>query len=125
MTFELIVAGEPVPKARPRVTRTGHAYTPQKTKDAEARIVLAWRKKFKTAKTIAPIKVEVSFYLKRPKGRVPEIPQKRPDVDNLAKTVLDALNGVAYEDDKQVFWLESKKYWAEKEPYTEIIISEV
>lgn len=32
------------------------------------------------------------------KGR----PDKKPDADNILKAVLDALNGVAYEDDRQV-----------------------
>ena len=34
-TVELIIEGEPVGKARPRFTRTGHAYTPDKTRKYE------------------------------------------------------------------------------------------
>ena len=44
------------------------------------------------------------------------LPQKKPDADNIAKVVLDALNGVAYEDDKQVVRVTiSKVYSFEKE----------
>lgn len=37
------------------------------------------------------------------------------DIDNLAKFILDALNTVAYEDDKQVSVLKSAKLYAEKD----------
>ena len=41
------------------------------------------------------------------------LPTKKPDVDNVAKSVLDALNGVAWLDDSQVVRLEiSKSYSA-------------
>ena len=33
----------------------------------------------------------------------------RPDSDNLAKTVKDALNGVLYDDDSQVAWMQVSK----------------
>lgn len=36
-------------------------------------------------------------------------PQKKPDTDNIAKIVLDALNGLAYPDDKQVVELQVLK----------------
>ena len=37
------VPGEPVPKARPRMTRSGHVYTPKRTADYEAAVKAAWR----------------------------------------------------------------------------------
>lgn len=40
-------------------------------------------------------------------------PAGKPDIDNVAKAVLDALNGVAYEDDKQVVILHCEKKYAE------------
>lgn len=41
-------------------------------------------------------------------------PKVKPDVDNIAKAVLDALNGVGYADDKQVVAFSiSKRYGAE------------
>lgn len=39
------------------------------------------------------------------------VPQTKPDIDNIAKSVLDALNGVAYIDDKQVYSLTCNKYF--------------
>jgi len=38
----------------------------------------------------------------------------RPDVDNIAKTVLDGMNGVIYEDDAQVTYLKVSKKYAEE-----------
>lgn len=36
----------------------------------------------------------------------------KPDVDNLAKLVMDALNGVAYADDKQIYSLSVSKIYS-------------
>ncbi len=42
------------------------------------------------------------------------LPQVKPDCDNVVKTVLDALNGVAYNDDKQVVYVACRKKYAEE-----------
>ena len=41
-------------------------------------------------------------------------PTQKPDADNIAKSVLDALNGLAYADDKQVVTLEVDKHYGEE-----------
>lgn len=38
-------------------------------------------------------------------------PSKKPDVDNIIKIVLDGLNGIAYDDDKQVVYASCKKMY--------------
>ena len=53
-----------------------------------------------------------------------EYPLKKPDVDNVAKIILDALNGIAYKDDKQVVTLIVKKSYA-GESGVGVTISEV
>ena len=50
-------------------------------------------------------------------------PTKKPDLDNMAKAVLDALNGVAYKDDCQIVTMLSKKNYAEV-PYVKVILDE-
>ena len=55
-------------------------------------------------------------------GRI--FPTIKPDADNVAKIILDALNGVVYEDDKQVVGLLTLKRYSE-EPRVEVIINEV
>lgn len=43
-------------------------------------------------------------------------PMVKPDVDNILKAVLDGLNGVAYEDDKQVVTARASKAYTYGEP---------
>lgn len=48
---------------------------------------------------------------------------KNKDLDNIAKTILDALNGIAYEDDKQIVELHVEKYYtSEPTEYVEVKI---
>lgn len=45
---------------------------------------------------------------KKPNPRIPKI--SKPDADNLAKSVCDALNGLAFKDDSQVYQLTVEKW---------------
>lgn len=93
--FILDIPGDPVPKARPRVYQ-GHAVTPQRTRDAEALIGTQFRSKYPNAVPMTgPVELNLAFYMSK---------RGRPDYDNLAKLVTDALNGLAYQDDQQVQW---------------------
>ena len=42
------------------------------------------------------------------------LPAKKPDIDNIVKAVLDALNEVAYRDDTQVVELQVRKQYSER-----------
>ena len=82
-------------------------YTDQKTKDYEAAFAAACGPMFpaswKTDGFKRPLMVTLGFGMPRPKSLRGEKPHtKRPDVDNLAKAVLDAMNGIAYHDDSQI-----------------------
>ena len=48
----------------------------------------------------------------------------KPDTDNIAKSVLDALNGLAYGDDKQIVELKVRKYYG-VEPYVNVKLIEL
>jgi Holliday junction resolvase RusA-like endonuclease len=52
------------------------------------------------------------------KGPATHLQVTRTDVDNLAKFVLDSLNGVLYEDDRQVASLHVIKVYDHEEPYS-------
>ena len=121
----IIIDGEPVAKARPRITRSGHGYTPSKTRDAEQAIATEWRREHGLTLSEKPLRITLIFNMKRPKRKPTKHVQKRPDIDNLIKTVLDALNGVAYVDDKQIYSLTANKQWADGKPHTVVILSEV
>ena len=51
-------------------------------------------------------------------------PTRKPDLDNIAKSILDSLNGIAWQDDSQIvnIWI-SKHY--DEEPHTEVTLMEV
>ena len=107
------VPGDPVPQPRPRVSTVGgfgRAYVPR------THAVHAYRDAVALAAKAAgcephpePVNVVIDFVFGRPKSHLrksglrsdaPVLP--RCDLDNMAKAVLDALNGVAWVDDSQV-----------------------
>lgn len=128
------LATEPIPKGRPRFTRTGHAYTPQKTRVFEEKLRFEFMastcERLPIYTKDVPIIVEAVFAKSIPKSwskkkreaalRGEILPTARPDIDNYLKT-LDALIGLAYEDDSQIVQTIAEKKYAEN-PYVEIRI---
>lgn len=126
ITFE--IPGKPQGKARPRVVRnkyTGksHGITPEKTKSYEDLIRWCWQSagglSFGDGVQIE-MRIVAEFAIPKSysKARVREIvqgglrPVCKPDVDNIQKVVLDALNGIAYRDDAQVVRISCEKRYA-------------
>lgn len=108
MRIQVTIPVTPAPKLRPRamVTRTGkvHVYTPKKTAHAEAVIRSIVAKSRKCFPRDEAVRLEATFYLTRP-GSIPrkrKLPVVRPDLDNYWKSLTDALQGLAYEDDAQI-----------------------
>ena len=114
MKYEFEVIGNIVGKERPRVnTYTGRVYTPGKTKDYELLVQQYFKIKYPRSKMLeGRVKIEIIAYLKMPKStskvKMQEMlenkisPTKKPDVDNIAKSILDAMNGYVFRDDNQV-----------------------
>lgn len=99
--YTLTIPGDPVAKGRPRVF-PGHGVTPRKTVLAENRIYAAFTTKYPNMEPIeGPIDVHVGFWLSR---------RGKPDLDNMVKLLLDALNKVAWRDDSQVTGIIAAKY---------------
>ena len=131
--MEIIVEGKFVGKQRPRIGRYGNVYTPQKTKDYEELIRQEYIRNFGERRTNAPVSIEIIAYFEIPKSWSKKKkeqaclgiikPTTKPDIDNITKTILDALNGVAYEDDKQVVYCSILK-WYSIEPKVAINIRE-
>jgi len=104
------VPGKPVPQPRARVTR--HVtYTPDNGIHAyRAAIALAARAAGATPTTQSPLTLVVDFVFERPKSHFHANAKLKPtalatppvDLDNLVKGLKDALNRVAYHDDRQV-----------------------
>lgn len=127
----LIIPGEPVAKGRPRMTRTGHTYTPARTKHYENLIRQCWREQSGEHLT-GPLRVEIKAFFQIPKSATKaerkkmavgkKRPTKKPDLDNIIKT-LDALNACAFDDDAQIVEINAAKYYGE--PHLEILIEGV
>ena len=130
----VIVEGEIVAKARPRVCRYG-TYTPKKTKDYEQLIRNNYMAQDGTffEKGI-PVQISIKAYKKPPKSTTKKnlklIEQglclwvKKPDIDNICKSVLDALNGIAYADDGQVVKVGTTKEYTLQEERIEFEVKE-
>lgn len=63
------------------------------------------------------VEVAIVFCFARPKShtkaqRLDDRHTQKPDLDNLTKAVLDALNGICWTDDSQAFRLRPEKKWA-------------
>ena len=130
------VPGKPVGKQRPQFSRQGTAvrtYTPRKTAEYESLVRISYRAVSKE-KLKGAISATIYGYFEPPKsiskkqreqmlkGQISYI--KKIDSDNLAKSILDALNGVAYDDDAQVCLLIVQKLYAET-ARVEVILKEL
>ena len=60
-----------------------------------------------------PIDVSLLFWLPRPKGKKRDLPSVRPDVENLAKGLLDQFSGILWRDDAQIVDLRLAKRYAD------------
>lgn len=123
------VNGKPVPKERPRLSKFG-TYTPKRTVEYEKLV----RDKYienNGCMFTGPLIVSIVVVVEVPKSysKIQKEkalngdlkPVNRPDLDNIAKSILDSLNGVAYEDDSYVCKLIIKKLYG-KENYVNIMI---
>ena len=116
--YNLTLEGVPKPQARPRLGKCGF-YNPG-SKDAAA---LKTRIKGGISNppifgSNEPVTVNIKFYMRRPnthfkcndrlkplKTSLPHTHVAAPDIDNLMKSVLDGMNELVYQNDKQVVQL--------------------
>jgi len=136
------VDGAPVPKARARVCTTANgvsvSYTPQATKAYESRVRAAWQAQAGGLQPIprgVPVAVTIIATFELPAsapkrdharavaGETWPMAQ-RPDLDNVVKAVLDALNSLAWFDDGQAAVLRASKRRGSK-PMVSVTIDEV
>ena len=129
----VVVDGKVKGKARPRVYK-GHAFTPKETVNYENWVKVNYREQ-DNRYLKGSIRADIIAYYKIPKSyskkRVQAIKQgldypcKKPDVDNVAKIVLDSLNGIAFDDDSQVIELVVMKRWTEENERVEFELEEI
>lgn len=98
------VKGKVIGSARPRVTRNG-TYIPKATREYRKLIQESFRHAG-AKKLEGPVAVRLDVMRALPKSRPKKVQAEpdtfKPDADNIGKNFLDALNGLAWDDDAQV-----------------------
>jgi Holliday junction resolvase RusA-like endonuclease len=132
-TVSFTVDGEPKGKARPRVVKSGYAYTPKETVNYENYVKWCFRESGQEMLD-GMIEAEIRAYFQIPKSvsknkailmRSGDIrPTKKPDIDNIVKAILDSLNGIAYRDDSMIVTATVKKYFSDN-PRVEVDLREI
>lgn len=120
---EFEVIGKIQPKQRPRFMRRGafiQTYTPEPTLKYQKLVADSYLEKYDGIKLTGALVMNIDAFFNVPKslskkkklalyGR-PNV-QHNGDIDNVAKSILDGLNGVAYDDDTIVYDLHIRKYY--------------
>ena len=142
--IEFFVPGAPVGKGRPRAARRGTGvvmFTPEKTAGYEA-LVAATASNAMRAEAgplftgplfTGPLEAVLEMRIPIPASwskahkaaalAGAELPTSKPDIDNVAKAILDACNGVVFRDDAQVAMLVATKAFSD-EPGVRVVIRE-
>lgn len=134
---DFVINGNPIPAPRPRVPRRGKPYYTEpylsyKENLKNKLLVIASGKEKPIYKKYKPLKVEINFYMPIPtslskKKRLEAIDTyhvKKPDLDNLVKSILDGMNDIIFHDDGQVASLEVRKLLSDN-PRTEVFVYEL
>ena len=130
--ISFLIYGDPKGKGRPRVTRYG-TYTPEATKKYEELVRRSWLNS-----GLEPFPDDATLYChihahfaipksctKKQRKELAFAPHtKKPDCDNVAKAILDALNGLAFRDDSAIAKLVVEKTYTDANPYVGVVISD-
>jgi Holliday junction resolvase RusA-like endonuclease len=112
LTFVVLAA--PVPKARARVV-SGHAYTPKRVREYEAAVAAAAREAVAAMpswRTDGPMSVRLAVF----RGA------RRGDLENYSKAICDAMNGVVYDDDRQIVEMHLVVGYCKQRPHAVVIV---
>lgn len=120
--IQFTVPGPPVPQSRPQVFRNGGVKTDS---DQVAGYKLAIRAACPRGEVLkGPLHVTIVAVFKRKKV-TDSWHWKRPDIDNISKAILDAIQGIVYSDDGQVSKIEVEKRQSTDEEGTLIRIEQL
>lgn len=129
------IPGKPQGKARARTTKTGHTYTPEKTVLYENLVKTCFmemtpRQTWFNGEPLA-LTIYATFSIPKSKTKKEKLmmlqgykyPTVKPDADNIAKVICDALNGVAYTDDTQIIELRVIKRYVREDTPAHVTVS--
>lgn len=113
----------PVPKGR-AVPLNGRMVTPEKTRRFEKAVRLCLMGQ---EKLTGPISMTLIFKIAQPKSVKRKYPCVRPDLDNYCKAILDAAEGILFENDGQICGLALGKDYCQggEQPNIEIRMQEI
>lgn len=122
--MEIVIYGEPIPQGRPRFTKTGHTYDPQRSRNYKQLVRFWVTQHLKKIDGFKPYEnalcVDLTFYLGIPtswskqkriqaaQGVIRPI-VRNGDIDNMVKAILDANNGLLWVDDCIITDLSARK----------------
>lgn len=117
MLIQMVLPFKAVGKGRPRWTGT-RMVTPETTKVFEQQV--AYRYKVHGHMFSGPVSIKIDCGFAPPKAAskkardamIGQVYTHKPDADNITKAILDALNGVAYADDRMVWSVSCVKRYA-------------
>lgn len=131
--YTLEILGNPMGKQRPKFGN-GFTYTPKETVIYENYVKTSFQQKYGQTNLTGQIRADIKAYFDIPKSTskrkrtemLSDIirPAKTPDCDNIAKIILDSLNGIAYKDDKQIVLLTVEKFYSDN-PRVCLMLQEV
>lgn len=103
MNYSFTAEGKPAVKQRPRLGRRGRVFTPEATLIAEANLAA----QYQGPKFEGPVHIEILYSKDCQQIYIEDLDYEpikalRGDTDNMVKLTLDALNGRAWDDDRQV-----------------------
>lgn len=102
---KLRVDGQPLPMPRPRISKYGGVFSGGKEiREYKKKIATEAQKAWKNISYL-PVKVQVGLHVEFFRND-----RRQPDLDNLLKTVQDALLGIAYLDDRQIVEVHARRF---------------
>ena len=139
--MELVIYGEPIPQGRPRFTKTGHTYDPERSRTYK-QLVRFWATQYlKKIPGWKPFEnavcVDLTFYMGIPsswtkqkriwasQGQIRPTSKRLGDLDNMVKCVTDAVNGLLWVDDAIITDLSARKRYTGELARVVIKITEV
>ena len=127
--MEIVIYGEPIPQGRPRFTKQGHAYDPQRSQNYKQLVRFWVTQHLKKIPGFKPYEnalcVDLIFHMGIPsswskkkriqaiQGEIRPTSRRLGDADNLCKSVTDAILGLVYVDDSQIVNLGVSKYYSD------------
>ena len=133
--IKIWIPGQPIAKRRHRSTVVNDkicTYSDQKDQARRMSILALQQTKGETLQGALIVKMDFGMAMPKKVAKSKReamlcgdiAPTKKPDLDNLEKMILDCLNKIVWEDDKQIVEIHSRKFYSD-DPGTMVEIVEV